>query len=87
MGKQFVVRNLGDANISRLKTRARKNGRSFEAEVREILKQASKPVRSSRRTVKMEKGFGTRLAEIFAEVPADFRIPRRSKDLPRPAKF
>lgn len=38
---QIIVRNLDDAVVDRLKTRAESNNRSLEAEVRHILEQAS----------------------------------------------
>lgn len=37
---QLIVRNLSDALVRRLKLRAAQNGRSAEAEHREILKEA-----------------------------------------------
>ncbi len=39
---QIIVRNLDDAVVDRLKTRARDNDRSLEAEVRHILEQSAK---------------------------------------------
>ena len=39
---QIIVRNLDDAVVERLKARARSNGRSLEAEVRQILEQSAK---------------------------------------------
>ena len=38
---QIIVRNLDDAVVNRLKERADQNNRSLEAEVRQILEQAS----------------------------------------------
>ena len=38
---QLVVRNLEDAVKTRLQRRARRNGRSMEEEVREILRNAA----------------------------------------------
>lgn len=38
---QILVRNLDPAVVERLKTRARRNGRSLQAEVAEILQEAS----------------------------------------------
>jgi plasmid stability protein len=37
---QVLVRNLADETIARLKARAAANGRSMEAEIREILKES-----------------------------------------------
>jgi plasmid stability protein len=39
---QIIVRNLDDAVVERLKARAKANGRSLEAEVRQILEQSAK---------------------------------------------
>jgi plasmid stability protein len=39
---QIIVRNLDDAIVARLKNRARTNGRSLEAEVRQILEQSAR---------------------------------------------
>lgn len=39
---QIIVRNLDSAVVERLKARARGNGRSLEAEVRQILEQSAK---------------------------------------------
>ena len=39
----ITVRNLDDTILAQLKRRAEANGRSLEAEVRQILAQASKP--------------------------------------------
>jgi plasmid stability protein len=87
MTKQFVVRNLEESAIRRLKRRARTNGRSFEGEVREILRAATQP-ESKRRKARTQKGLGTQLAEIFAgKVPPEFEIPNIRGELVRPAKF
>lgn len=39
---QIIVRNLDESVVDRLKTRARENDRSLEAEVRHILEQSAK---------------------------------------------
>jgi antitoxin FitA len=83
---QLVVRNLDEVVKKRLKARAVRNGRSLEGEVRDILTGAVRT--SAARRPKAEKGFGTRLVEIFAgKVPPDFEIPDIRSELPRPAKF
>ncbi len=41
MAKSLIVRNLDDEIVARLRLRATRNGRSTEAEHREILNQAS----------------------------------------------
>ena len=59
---QLVVRDL-DADVkARLQRRAKRNGRSMEQEVREILRDATKAESSAR------KGLGTRIAEHFREI-------------------
>ncbi len=81
---QLVVRNLDENVKRRLKQRADKNGRSLEGEVREILRKSAEPGLDAGIPA---KGFGTQLAEIFADTPKEFRIPARNEELPRPAKF
>ena len=39
---QIIVRNLDDSVVERLKSRARNEGRSLEAEVRHILEQSAR---------------------------------------------
>ncbi len=39
---QIIVRNLDDSVVERLKSRARNEGRSLEAEVRQILEQSAR---------------------------------------------
>ncbi len=80
---QLVVRNIDDSVKRRLQRRAERHGRSMEEEVRVILREAVVPTKG----MSDERGFGTELAEIFADVPKDFKIPPRSKELPRAAKF
>jgi len=78
---QLVVRNLEDSVKRRLKRRAVKNGRSLEGEVREILSASVKPGQR-KKAVPGKKGFGTRLAEIFAGTdPPDF-VNRAFRDEP-----
>jgi antitoxin FitA len=83
---QLVVRNIDEGVKKRLKVRAARNGRSLEGEVRDILSGAVK--KPTARRPKAQKGFGTRLVEIFAgKVPADFQIPDIRSELPRSANF
>ncbi len=80
---QFVVRQLEDATKLRLQRRAKRNGRSMEAEVREILRNAaaekSKPAaRLGSRIAARFRGSG-----IAAELP-ELRGQRpRAADLGR----
>ena len=59
---QLVVRNLEDDVKTRLQRRARRHGRSTEAEVRDILRNAVKDENGTRAPL------GTRLAARFARI-------------------
>ena len=64
---QLVVRRLDDGVKKRLKARAKKHGRSLEAEARAILEDAANgeaPPTSSR----TKKGFGTLMHERFKDI-------------------
>jgi plasmid stability protein len=52
---QIIVRNLDDDVVARLKTRARDNDRSLEAEVRHILEQSAKVDMAQARLIVMER--------------------------------
>jgi plasmid stability protein len=73
---QLVIRKIDDAVRERLKARARRNGRSLEAEARVILEEAANggrvakraPKRPAKRPLKKEKGFGTLMHERFKKV-------------------
>jgi len=56
---QLVVRNLEQSVKTKLQRRAKRNGRSMEEEVREILRDATKGEGAPR------KGLGTEIAELF----------------------
>ena len=56
---QILVRNLENEVKTRLQRRAKRNGRSMEAEVREILRDAAKEDAPKRR------GLGTAIASHF----------------------
>ena len=66
---QLVVRNLENSVKQRLKRRAAKNGRSMEAEVREILRKAAKEEPAPSR------GLGTEIAELFRGKGLKYDIP------------
>ncbi len=51
---QIIVRNLDDAVVERLKARAKANGRSLEAEVRQILEQSAKVDMATARQMALE---------------------------------
>ena len=75
----LTVRGLSDETRHALRQRARKHGRSMEAEVRRILAEAvQKPAKP---------GIGTRLATFWQE-NADFDLPvERKYEAPRSINF
>lgn len=66
---QLVVRNLESQVKARLQRRARRNGRSMEEEVRDILRNA---VHSPKAPA---AGLGTRIAALFKGKGLEFDIP------------
>jgi plasmid stability protein len=64
---QLVVRRLDDGAKERLRARAKKHGRSLEAEARAILEEAAgnRALAGSRRK---KKGFGTRMHQRFKRI-------------------
>jgi plasmid stability protein len=64
---QLIVRRLDDGIKERLKARARRHGRSLEAEARAILEAAANSNQPTRRRKKKEKGFGTLMHERFGK--------------------
>ena len=60
---QILVRQLDDDAKERLKERAERNGRSLEAEAREILEMRRR--KHERTAKKVTPGFGTRIAGRF----------------------
>jgi antitoxin FitA len=78
---QLVVRNIEDGVKTRLQRRARRNGRSMEAEVRDILRNAANE------TEKPAIGLGTQIAVLFKGKGYDFEVEElRGHPVP-PAKF
>jgi antitoxin FitA len=66
---QLIVRNLEQSVKAHLQQRARRNSRSMEEEVREILRQAvSEPKVPA-------EGLGTRIVALFKGKGLDFEIP------------
>ena len=61
----LVVRRLDESVKERLKARAKRHGRSLEAEARAILEEAANGKPSPKRRVREEKGFGTLMHERF----------------------
>lgn len=66
---QLIVRNLDDDIKAKLRERARRHGRSTEAEVREILRSAVAGKDTG------SKGLGTRIRSRFTRVWLDEDIP------------
>jgi len=62
---QLIVRRLDDAVKERLRARAKKHGRSLEAEARAILVDAAGGQPKQGRRPRKEKGFGTLMHERF----------------------
>ncbi|WP_409147038.1 FitA-like ribbon-helix-helix domain-containing protein [Pseudoxanthobacter sp. M-2] len=72
----LTIRNLDEATKARLRIRAAHNGRSMEAEAREILHRAV----GAGPDADVPSGLGTRISRMFAEVGGvDLTIP---EDLP-----
>lgn len=78
---QLVVRNLEDAVKTRLQRRARRNGRSMEEEVRDILRSAANEPEKS--TV----GLGTQIAALFKGKGHDFEVGELRGHPVTPATF
>jgi antitoxin FitA len=78
---QLVVRNLEDAVKTRLQRRARRNGRSMEEEVREILRNAA------HEPEKPSGGLGTEISNLFKGKGHDFEVTELRGYPVRPATF
>ena len=76
---QLIVRNIDEAVKQALAERARRKGRSMEAEVREILQAA---VEAGDRGA---LGLGTRIAARFSEIGLDEEIEEHRGSEPAPA--
>ena len=77
---QILVRNIDDQLKSRLQRRAKKNRRSMEAEVREILREALREEQSPRlgfgsASVALFSGQGVTLDEPIPELHIDMEVP------------
>ncbi len=77
---QLVVRNLEDSVKARLQRRARRNGRSMEEEVRDILRNAAN---EPEKTV----GLGTQITSLFAGKGFDFDVQELCGHPVRPVSF
>jgi len=78
---QLVVRNLEDGVKSRLQRRARRNGRSMEEEVRDILRNAANEAEGP------VLGLGTQIAALFKGKGYDFEVEELRGHPVRPVKF
>jgi len=78
---QFVVRNIENAVKARLQRRARRNGRSMEEEVREILRSAV------HEEAVPAGGLGTEISALFAKVGLDSEIPELRGHEVKPVSF
>jgi plasmid stability protein len=67
---QFVVRNIENTVKARLQRRARRNGRSMEEEVRDILRSAVHTEDGV-----LSGGLGSEISALFADAGLDFEIP------------
>jgi len=78
---QFVVRNIENAVKARLQRRARRNGRSMEEEIRDILRSATVEDSSP------ASGLGTEIAGLFAKIGLKSDIPELRGHKVKPADF
>jgi antitoxin FitA len=78
---QFVVRNIENVVKARLQRRARKNGRSMEEEVRDILRGAVHQDDAP------AGGLGTEIVALFTESGLDVDIPELRGHEIKPASF
>jgi plasmid stability protein len=79
---QLLVRNLENGVKARLQSRARRNGRSVEEEVRDILRAAVHKEEST-----PSGGLGTELAALFPKTGPDFVIEEFHGDDLEPPTF
>jgi len=78
---QFVIRNLEDAVKLRLQRRAKRNRRSMEEEVRDILRNAANEPDEP------AGGLGTEIAALFAKGGLPAKIPELRGHLIKPPSF
>jgi plasmid stability protein len=77
---QLLVRNIENGVKARLQRRARRNGRSMEEEVRDILRAAV-----HKEEEVPEGGLGTEIAKIFAKHGLDSPIPELRFEIKPPS--
>jgi antitoxin FitA len=78
---QLVVRNIENAVKALLQRRARRNGRSMEEEVRDILRNAAKDEDVP------PSGLGTEISALFAKAGLDSDIPELRGHEIKPPSF
>lgn len=78
---QIIVRNLEESVKARLQRRAKRNGRSMEEEVRDILRNAANQSRRSGR------GLGSELAARMRGTGLKFEIPELRGYPVKPVSF
>ena len=76
---QFIVRQLEASVKTRLQRRARRNGRSMEEEVRDILRAAVKDTEAPL------GGLGTEISNLFAKAGLREQIPELRGEPVKPA--
>jgi len=82
-----TIRNIPVKVHRDLKKRAKRNGNSTEAELRLILKEASKPQAAQQSAVQPEVGFGTKLRQIALKHGVSFPDFVRDKTPAEPFSF
>lgn len=77
----LTIRNLDETVKRRLQVRAALNGRSMEAEAREVLTGLTEPHSEAARTIlEPEEDFGTAIRKLFAPLGGvELQIPPRRK--------
>lgn len=78
---QLVVRNIEDSVKARLQRRAKRNGRSTEEEVREILRNAAS------QEDRPAAGLGTQIAALVKGTGLKFEVKELRGYPVKPAKF
>jgi antitoxin FitA len=78
---QFVVRDLEESVKTRLKKLAKRHGRSMEAEVRHILRDATKDLALA------DTKLGRRIAARFAVVGLESELPELRGQIVRPVEY
>jgi plasmid stability protein len=77
---QLLVRNIENGVKARLQRRAKRNGRSMEEEIRDILRAAV-----NKDEEKSEFGLGTEIAALFPKSGPDFKIEKLHFEIKPPS--